>query len=281
MSEKGGLFQKVLSIIGRLIPGTKVKTFVYLNLLYAPRKLLRNMANGFYRIDHIYEVLREFDQNFEGKFSVMEFGVADGYAFTKKLYAAQYLKMTDRVVFHAFDTFEGLPELEDAVDRSLISGDDWEAGTYKGRYEDLESYCAGRYNNFELHRGLFEETVTDDFLATLLENKPALIWIDCDYYSSTKSIFEKLIPYIPTGCVIYFDDIYYNYSSRFTGEMRAVHEINSGLFGEGIELVPDRALSWDSNRLYRFVNLEAKVEHTLKNKRQDGIRFRADDSPFP
>lgn len=281
MSEKGGLFQKILSVFGRLIPGTKAKTFVYLNLFYAPRKFLRNMSNGFYRIDHIYEVLREFDHNFEGKFSVIEFGVADGYAFTKKLYAAQYLKMSDRVMCHGFDTFEGLPEVEETVDRSLISGDDWEAGTYKGRYENLKSYCAEKYDNFELHRGLFEDTLTTDFLETLAEYKPALIWIDCDYYSSTKSIFEKLIPYIPTGCVIYFDDIYYNYSSRFTGEMRAVHEINSGQFGDGIELVPDRALSWDSNRLYRFINLEAKTEHTLKARRQDGIRFRADDSPFP
>ncbi len=281
MNEKGGLFQKILSIIGRLIPGTKAKTFVYLNLFYAPRKFLRNIVNGFYRIDHIYEVLREFNQNFEGKFSVIEFGVADGYAFTKKLYAAQYLNMSNRVMLHGFDTFEGLPEVEDSVDRSLVSGDEWEAGTYKGRYEELTAYCANRYNNFELHRGLFEDTLTPEFLQKLLEHKPALIWIDCDYYSSTKSIFEKLTPYIPTGCVVYFDDIYYNYSSRFTGEMRAVHEINSGQFGEGIELVPDKTLSWDSNRLYRFINLNAKTEHTLKSKRQDGIRFRADDSPFP
>lgn len=281
LSERGGLFHKILSIIGLLIPGATAKTFVYLNFFYAPRKFLRRFSNGFYRIDHIYEVLREFSQNFEGDFSVIEFGVADGYAFTKKLHAAKYLKVSDRFVFHAFDTFEGLPELEDAVDRSLVSGDDWEAGTYKGRYEELQSYCSEKYGNFELHRGLFEDTLTTEFLETLLTDKPALIWIDCDYYTSAKSIFDKLIPYIPTGCVIYFDDIYYNYSSRFTGEMRVVHEINSGQFGDGIELVPDRALSWDSNRLYRFVNLEAKTQHALKAKRRDGIRFRKDDSPFP
>lgn len=281
MSERGGGFQRVLSAIGRIIPGTKLKTFVYLNLIYAPRKFLRNITSGFYRIDHIYDVLREFDRNFEGNFSILEFGTADGYAFTKKLYAAKYLKMANRVVFHGFDTFEGLPEVDDAVDRSLVSGDNWKAGTYKGRYENLKDYCTSKYDNFALHRGLFEDTLTPDFLESLTEHKPILIWIDCDYYSSTKSIFRKLIPYIPTGCVIYFDDIYYNYSSRFTGEMRAVHEINTGQFGEGIELVLDRALSWDSNRLYRFINLNAKTEHALKARRTDGIRFRADDSPFP
>lgn len=281
MSERGGGFQKILSAIGRAIPGARLKTFVYLNLIYAPRKFLRNISNGFYRIDHIYDVLREFDHNFEGKFSVLEFGTADGYAFTKKLYAAKYLKISDRVVCHGFDTFEGLPQVDDVADRSLVSGDDWEAGTYKGRYENLNEYCASKYDNYELHRGLFEDTLTPEFLETLLYHKPALIWIDCDYYTSTKSIFDKLLPYIPTGCVIYFDDIYYNYNSRFTGEMRIVHEVNTGQFGEGLELTPDRALSWDSNRLYRLINLNAKTEHMLKARRTDGIRFRADDSPFP
>ncbi len=63
--------------------------------------------------------------------------------------------------------------------------------------------------------------------------------------------------------------------------MRAVHEINRGDFGDGIELVPDRHLSWESNRVYRFVNLNARVQHQLKAVREDGLRLRGDDSPFP
>ncbi|MCL6285270.1 TylF/MycF family methyltransferase [Ruegeria sp. 2012CJ41-6] len=278
---KGGGFQKILSIVGRLIPGLRLKTTIYLKLIYGPRKFFRTYTSGFYRIDHIYDVMKEFSNQFEGKFSVIEFGVADGYAFTKKLYAAEYLGVSDRFRFHGFDTFEGLPEIDDDVDSSLVAGDSWEEGTYKGRQEELQAHCAERYDNFELHKGLFEDTLTQEFLDTLEEYKPALIWIDCDLYSSTKSIFERLLPYIPTGCVIYFDDIYYNYSSRFTGEMRAVHEINSGKFGENVELVPDTALSWDSNRLYRMINMDAKTKHVLRKTRTDGIRFRADDSPFP
>lgn len=279
--ERGGGFQKVLKLMGRAIPGTKAKTWVYLNTVAAPRKMLRGMATGFYRIDHIYDVLREFNAHFEGKFSVLEFGVADGYAFTKKLYATQYLKMADRVMVHGFDTFEGLPEIDSDTDQALLAGDNWKQGTYHGRLENLRAHCTARYDNFQLHKGLFSDTLSDAVLSELLIWKPALIWIDCDLYSSTRSVFERLIPYIPTGAVIYFDDIYYNYSSRFTGEMKAVHEINSGAFGEGIELVPDRALSWDSNRLYRFINLKAKTQFELKEKRRDGLRFRGDDSPFP
>jgi O-methyltransferase len=281
MIEKRGGFQKALYSIGKIIPGVSTKTWVYLTLIYAPRRLLRNVSSGYYRIDHIYEVLREFRDTYEGKFSVLEFGVADGYAFTKKLYGAKYLKMDERVVFHGFDTFEGLPKIDSTSDAALVQGDDWEAGTYRGRYEALERYCSEKYSNFVLHRGLFEDTLTDAFLETLLEYKPALIWIDCDLYSSTASVFKRLIPYIPTGTVVYFDDIYFNFSSRFTGEMRAVHEINRGDFGDGIELVLDRQLSWESNRVYRFINLNSKSQHQLKNVRKDDLRLRGDDSPFP
>ena len=94
-------------------------------------------------------------------------------------------------------------------------------------------------------------------------------------------MFERLTPFIPTGCVVYFDDIYFNFSSRFTGEMRAVAEINAGRFGDGIELVPDRALTWNSNRVYRFINLHARTKHRLKAQPHDKVRYRRDDSPFP
>lgn len=281
MRERGGAFQKALRTIGHVVPGTNLKTWVYLNLVYGPRRFGRTMLSSFYRIDHIYEVLAEFDKGYSGKFSILEFGVADGYAFTKKLQATKYSRLSQRVMVHGFDTFEGLPEIDDQLDQSLVDGDDWEAGTYHGRYTELKDYCDSRYDNFQLHRGLFQDTITQEFLDGLLEHKPILIWIDCDLYSSTKSIFETLIPYIPTGCVVYFDDIYYNYGSRFTGEMRAVHEINAGKFGEGVELVLDRALTWDSNRVYRFINMNAKAQHVLKKTRTDGLRFRGDDSPFP
>jgi len=281
MSERGGGFQKVLNLLGRSIPGTGFKTWVYLNLILAPRRLLYDVSSGFYRMDHVYEVLREFKHGFDGRFSILEFGVADGYAYTKMLYATKYLKMSDRVVVHGFDTFEGLPPGDAEADRGLLSGLEWERGTYKGRYEVLERHCRQHYANFRLHRGLFETTIDDELLQELLIDKPILIWIDCDLYSSTRSIFERIIPYIPTGCVIYFDDIYFNYSSRFTGEMRAVHEINRGNFGSGIELVLDRRLSWSSNRIYRFINLYGRTQHQLRIPQTDQIRFRGDDSPFP
>jgi hypothetical protein len=74
----------------------------------------------------------------------------------------------------------------------------------------------------------------------------------------------------------------FDFGSRFTGEMRIVSEINSGRFGDGVELVRDRSLSWNSDRVYRFINLNAKAKHRLKPQvAGHHVRHRGDGSPFP
>jgi hypothetical protein len=212
MKDQAGPFAQFLKLAGSLIPGEALRTAVYLNCIAGPRNFLRRSIGGFYRMDHVYQVCKEFGRFYQGNFSILEFGVAEGYSFTKILYATRYLRMQDRVTVHGFDTFEGLPHApagEDDGERALVAGEEWIPGHYRGHYEDLKAYCQAKYTNFELHKGLFHETLTDDVLATFAEQLPILIWIDCDYYQSTKDVFDRLTPYIPTGCVVYFDDIYF------------------------------------------------------------------------
>ena len=83
---------RILRILSALIPGDFLKTFVYLNGIHRVRKSLRTALFGFYRMEHIYDVIAEFTKHYRGNFSVLEFGVADGYSFTKILYATRYLK---------------------------------------------------------------------------------------------------------------------------------------------------------------------------------------------
>jgi hypothetical protein len=66
---------------------------------------------------------------------------------------------------------------------------------------------------------------------------------------------------LPTGCVVYFDDYDFNFGSRLTGEARLVAEVNRGLFGQGIEVVLDRRLSWHTDRVYRVTRLAADVAY--------------------
>jgi hypothetical protein len=276
-------FIAVLRAIGAVIPGDRLKTALYLNLIDKPRKVARLSLTSFYRMDHIYDVLRDVKKTYVGNFSILEFGVADGYAFTKKLYATRYLGVANRVVVHGFDSFEGMPKSDQSSDEDLIASDGWVEGQFKSSYDSLDAYCCTKYDNYYLHKGYFEDSITDEFLESLRLTPPVLIWIDCDYYSSARIVFERLIPFIPSGCTVYFDEYEFNFGSRFTGEARIVHEINHGKFGEGIELVFDHELSLNSKRIYRFINLDAAnvYKRVERINTSDYLHRRTNDSPLP
>ncbi len=250
-------FMKFLRIVSYLLPGDFLKTFFYLNFIKKPRKILRKYIFSFYRMEQIYDILGEFSNRYKGPFSILEFGTANGYSTSKMLYATRYLKMEDRVTIHAFDSFEGLRESTDKEDIGLISND-WEQGQYHGNFQIMKQYIDGKgYTNYKIHKGYFEDTLTDAVVKQFEEQKPILIWVDCDYYSSTITVFKSLLPILPTGCVFYFDDFDFNFGSRFTGEARLVHEVNKGKFGDNIELLLDAELTLDSRRVYRFIRYEA------------------------
>jgi hypothetical protein len=275
---------KVLRGLAKLIPGDYLRTAIYLGLIERPRRILRLSLNTFYRMDHVYTVLREFRNNYQGNFSILEFGTSDGYAFTKMLYAARYLGMEDRVIVHTFDSFEGMPPPIDAKDLDLVGGDSWAPGEFRGRYEHLRSYCAAKYHNFQIHKGYFEDSITTAFIDTLKSSLPILVWIDCDYYSSAKTVMERLMPHLPNGCVVYFDEYdILNYGSRFTGEARLVYEINRGQFGENFELVLDRKLGLDSDRIYRLVHFGSELRYPpLRTVNAPNVvHLRTNDSPLP
>ncbi len=275
---------KVLRGLSRVIPGDYLRTAIYLGLIERPRRTLRLSLNTFYRMDHVYAVLREFRNNYRGSASILEFGTSDGYAFTKMLYATRYLALEDRVTVHTFDSFEGMPPAVDAKDLDLVGGDSWAPGEFRGRYEHLQNYCEAKYRNFAIHKGFFDRSITKDFLDTLQANPPILVWIDCDYYSSSKIVMERLMPHLPNGCVVYFDEFdNLNYGSRFTGEARLVHEINHGQFGEDVELILDRKLGLDSDRIYRFMRFGSELRYTPLHTENASnvVHLRSNDSPLP
>jgi Macrocin-O-methyltransferase (TylF) len=273
---------RVLRAAGTLLPGNYLKTAFHRTLIAKPRRALRRALNGFYRIDQIYDVLEEATA-YAGELSILEFGTHHGYAFTKMLYATKYLGLEDRVAVHSFDSFEGLPPAADIRDQNVVTDEEvFAAGQYRGDYEALEQYCQSRYHNYAIHRGYFEDVLSPELLDVFRKQLPILVWIDCDYYSSARTVMERLVPFIPSGCVVYFDDYRYNYGSRLTGEARVVFELNRGDYGDDIELVIDRKLGLDSDSVYRFIRLEGGpryrwlTPHTLHQGRRRG-----NDSALP
>jgi hypothetical protein len=276
---------RILRTFSQMLPGGDfVKTLFYLNAVDKPRRTLRKALFQFYRYDHVYAVLKEVKSQYRGNFSILEFGTSAGYSFMKLLFAVKYLHMADRVTVHGFDSFQGMPPSTDPGDADVVTGDSWVAGQFRGDYKRLQELCAQQYENFQLHEGFFDASLNDAVLKMFGWQLPILVWIDCDYYSSARIVMERLIPYLPTGCVVYFDEYdALNFGSRFTGEARLVHEINTGQLGDNIELVLDTELSLNSNRVYRFVRVGTGPRFTplAPENASNMIRFPSDGSPLP
>lgn len=129
----------------------------------------------------------------------LEFGVASGT--TVNLIASAIPSP-----IYGFDSFAGLPEA-------------WVGYLPKGAFRQEQLPLVRE--NVELVVGLFAETLPR-FLGEHPESV-AFLHVDCDLYSSTKTIFEHLGPRIGPGTVIVFDE-YFNYPGWEDGEYKAFQE---------------------------------------------------------
>ncbi|MDP3920778.1 MAG: TylF/MycF/NovP-related O-methyltransferase [Candidatus Omnitrophota bacterium] len=141
-------------------------------------------------------------KRFDGGELWLEFGVEAGASIN---HIAGEVQST----VYGFDTFTGLPEA-------------WKTGLYhharKGK-RSLDAVLPKVASNVELIPGLFEDTL-QPFLEKHAE-PVAFVHIDCDLYSSTKTVFRQLK--LQVGSVIAFDE-YYNYPNWREGEYKAFHE---------------------------------------------------------
>jgi hypothetical protein len=170
---------------------------------------LAGLSSAQYIIDNM-DHAEEFDDRFDmlkaalGKAQIegcyLEFGVFAGKSIN--VIAAQ---KTDQTIY-GFDSFEGLPE-------------DWQFQVKAGHF--AVDALPQVEPNVKLIKGWFNETLPG-FVANLKEDV-AFLHIDCDLYSSTKTIFECLGGKIKPGTIIVFDE-YFNYPGWQQGEFKAFQE---------------------------------------------------------
>jgi hypothetical protein len=131
---------------------------------------------------------------------VCEFGVAGGKSINS------IAKLLPQHVINGFDSFAGLPE-------------DWRDGVPAGAFK--QESIPEVAHNVRLFPGLFEETLPP-FLA---ENGDLALFlhIDCDLYSSTKTVFDLFGDRIVAGTVLCFDE-FFNYPGWQNGEFKAFME---------------------------------------------------------
>lgn len=95
------------------------------------------------------------------------------------------------ITFHCFDSFEGLPE-------------DWHIGVDKGTF-GIDGAIPDIRPNVHPVKGWFDQTLPE-FARQHEGEKIAFMHVDCDLYSSTKTVFESLGHMIVPGTVILFDE---------------------------------------------------------------------------
>lgn len=133
---------------------------------------------------------------------LLEFGVYSGETIN------HIAGLLPQRVIHGFDSFEGLPEA-------------WSGYRFSAENFDLKGRMPKVSANVELVAGWFDKTLPD-----FLDKHPgpiALLHVDCDIYSSTKTIFELLRPRLVPGSIIAFDE-FFNYPAWKLHEFKAFQE---------------------------------------------------------
>jgi hypothetical protein len=131
-----------------------------------------------------------------------EFGVYSGSTIN-------FIASRVQTTVYGFDSFEGLPE-------------DWQPGVEKGTFRVKAPPRVRK--NVKLIKGWFNESVP----AFALEHPGncSFLHIDCDLYSSTRTIFEVFRDRIVKGTVLVFDE-FFNYPGWKKGEFLAFQEFVS------------------------------------------------------
>ena len=136
----------------------------------------------------LFDIVADHYQLDQKTICYLEFGVASGSSFfwwMKK-------NSNPESIFRGFDTFEGLPEDWGGFKKGAMAFDQKEA---------LDSRA-------EFVRGIFQDSL-NPFIESnreMLKNKPKLIHLDADLFSSTIFVLSQLYPFLKKGDIILFDE---------------------------------------------------------------------------
>jgi hypothetical protein len=118
-----------------------------------------------------------------------------------------------------FDSFAGLPEIPE-IDRQPI----WEQGALSTSEIDFNDIVLGAgmpRERLQTVKGFYADSLTPSLAATLLPKKAAVVFVDCDLYSSTVPVLAFVQGFLQPGTVIVFDDWFCFYGDPERGERRA------------------------------------------------------------
>tara|TARA_B100001093_G_scaffold518619_1_gene604136 strand:- start:1019 stop:1819 length:801 start_codon:yes stop_codon:yes gene_type:complete len=124
--------------------------------------------------------------------------------------------------FHAFDSFEGLPET-----KNTSNPIQYFPGAYSASeklFRDRISAAGLDMSKVTITNGWFNESLNNETASRLMLDKIAIAYIDCDIYESSVDVLEFISPYLRTGSVLVFDDWFRNKGISSNGVQGAVLE---------------------------------------------------------
>ena len=152
----------------------------------------------------------------------LEFGVFNGKSMISMYKSCKELGITD-TRFIGFDSFEGLPSNATDEDNGV-----WSKGMYSCSFEDLKRcLLLEKINTQEitLIKGWYQDTLNQETRNKLQLKNISIVFVDCDTYSSSKTVLDFIAPLINQPILICFDDWKLNdLDIQGLGEYKAFNE---------------------------------------------------------
>ncbi len=162
-------------------------------------------------------------QDFKGKDigDYLEFGVFNGSSIGSAYLTAKKMNLKS-MRFFGFDSFQGLPKGTDEEHDVL------KKGFYGCSFEKMRTCLKRRSvnpNNITWIKGWYDKTLNDKTIKRYDLGKIGIVFIDCDTYSSSKTVLDFLAPLITEPAIFCFDDWkLYDMDIKETGEYKSFNE---------------------------------------------------------
>ncbi len=183
-----------------------------------------NQTNRQTEKSHFFRTTFDFLTDNRVKGDYMEFGCHRCRTFRMALTEARKHNLKD-MHFWAFDSFEGLPELEHEFSVEI-----WKKGALATSVADFMRIVNdhGIYvDRVHTVKGYYSDSLTQQLQGQLkaTDTKAALITVDCDLYESAVPVFRFIDDFIQEGTIIYMDDLFAGFKgSPLKGIARAFLE---------------------------------------------------------
>ena len=147
------------------------------------------------------------------KGSIVECGVFRGFsvmAWAKLSTILEPENLTRRV--YGFDSFAGFPSVSDSdrVGTGIAAPGDFQCSSYDELLELIQAYDQDRFlghiPKVQLVRGDAAKTIPE-FVQENSHLVVSLLFLDFDLYEPTKVALEQLVPRMPKGAVLAFDEL--------------------------------------------------------------------------